>query len=134
MEGTEAVTLTVSPTEYLSLGDFERSKDGSCSCSLSVSVRLFQCHVPRVWFNDLDAFIGSLERALQSLSGTAILQGREDDKIEFRFDSLGHVVVSGSLFEFWGGNSSVRFSLNLDQTFIGPFIRQLKYASHTQSG
>jgi hypothetical protein len=135
MEDIQPVTLAVSPREYLSLSDFERHDHSSCAFSLSVSVRLFQCSVPRVWFEDLDAFICNLERALQTLSGTAILQSREKDKIQFTFDRLGHVVVSGDLFRLWGGESSVKFSLSLDQTFIGPFLRQLKHAwQHAQSG
>jgi hypothetical protein len=135
MECAELVTLTVSPSEYLSLSDFERCSDGSCAFSLSVSVRLFQCTVPKVWFQDLDAFIKNLERALQTLSGTVILQSREEDKIQVTFGRLGHVAVSGDLFELWGGESSVKFSLYLDQTFIAPFLRQLKYAwQHAQSG
>ena len=135
MKRAEPATLTVSPEEYLSLSDFERFNDGSCACSLSVSVRLFQCSVPKVWFEDLDTFIISLERALQTLSGTVILQSREEDKLQVKFGPRGHVVVSGDLFEFWGGESSVKFSLGLDQTFIGPFLRQLKHAwQHAQSG
>ncbi len=71
----------------------------------------------------LKQFITQLNRLDQTLEGMATLKPMyEDDWIQFEVTKLGHVIVSGELFEHSNESQSLRFAFTTDQTCLRPLV------------
>ncbi len=68
-----------------------------------------------------------LERLYKTLVGEAAFNAFEGQlKLGFKGDGRGHVLVSGAARTDPGSDNELRFSIELDQTYLPSLIRQLK--------
>jgi hypothetical protein len=116
-------------TKQLRLSSIERFGDGSgYRCNLFVRSRGFSCERP-FYFDDShfpDA-IKALRAMHAGRPGEALIKGAwEDDYLKFVSNDMGHVFVSGELFEHADPPQSLKFSFRTDQTVLGPLLRDLK--------
>lgn len=105
--------------------DIEKFGDGSgYRCNLFVRSGDFSCHRP-FYFDDShfpDA-IEALRRMSTGAAGEATIRDRwENDFVCFTSNELGHIFVTGELFEHSDLPQSLRFGFRTDQTVIGPLI------------
>jgi hypothetical protein len=112
----------------LRISQIRRFTDGSgYACLVSVRSGGFSCERP---FHFDDWNLGNAIAAFQSMvagtPGEAALRGQwEPDIIQFKMDDLGHVIVSGELFEHTELTQSLKFAFRTDQTVLGPLMRDL---------
>lgn len=120
-------TNTENPT--FKFQNITRFQDGSgYGAEVFVRSRGFSMELP---FNfetqPLDRFIANLESMNQSLEGNAILKPiYEDQFIELKMGSTGHVIVRGQFTEFTEMPQSLNFAFQTDQSCLAPFIRELR--------
>lgn len=112
----------------LRFNSLEKFADGSgYRCTLIVVSRGFACERP-FYFDDShfpDA-IKALKAMDAGRAGEAIIKGQwEEDYIKFALNDLGHVFVSGELYEHSDMAQSFKFEFRTDQTVLGPLIRDL---------
>jgi hypothetical protein len=107
----------------------ERFADGSgYRCTLFVRSRGFACERP-FYFDDstFPAAIKALESMDSGRAGEALIKGEwDDDFIKFTSNALGHVFVSGALFEHSEMAQSLQFEFRTDQTVLRPLIREFR--------
>jgi len=112
----------------LRLSDIEKFGDGSgYRCNLTVKSKSFACELP-FYFDDshLRDGVDALSKMKEGSPGEAVIKGQwEDSVIRFALDHLGHLVVSGELFEHAELSQSLRFAFATDQTVLGPLVRDL---------
>jgi hypothetical protein len=102
---------------------------GECfRCDLFVRSGGFSCRRP-FYFDDShfpDA-VASLRQMNTGTIGEATIKARwEDDYLTFQSDKLGHVFVTGELFEYADFSQSLKFGFVTDQTVLGPLVRDLE--------
>jgi hypothetical protein len=110
----------------LRLSNIEKFSDSSgYRCDLSVRSGGFVCERP-FYFDDwhLSEAIKMLRTMIECMPGEAVLKGMwEDHFIRFKVNHLGHVVVSGELFEYAELAQSIKFAFRTDQTVLDPLLR-----------
>jgi hypothetical protein len=97
------------------------------TCTLAVRSGDFSCF-RRFYFDDwhLAKAIDALGAMNQGIAGEAVIRGEwEQDEIKFAMNRLGHVIVSGQLFEHSELSQSLKFAFQTDQTVLGPFLSGL---------
>ncbi len=126
MAESVVASIEVSEHEYLRLSAFERFDDGSgFKCRLDVQCGDFGCSRRSFYFDDLPLVVERLEKAHDSLQGEVGLRQRyEREFITFSTTPIGHFVIKGELTDY--RDCELRFSLNVDQTYLKPFIRALR--------
>lgn len=74
-----------------------------------------------------------LERMHENLAGDASLDSMEQWlDLKFNCDSAGRIEVTGAAYDHRGsGANALHFSLQIDQTFLGPIIESLKAVEAT---
>jgi hypothetical protein len=112
----------------LRLSNVEKFEDKSgYRCDLAVRSGGF-AYERAFYFSDwcLAQAINSIRQMMGGLPGTAELRGQwEKDFIRFEMNKLGHVKVSGELFEHSELTQSIKFAFFTDQTVFGPLLRDL---------
>jgi len=112
----------------LRMSNIERFTDGSgYACTLAVKSGEFSC-TRRFYFDDryLANAIDALRTMNQGVPGEATLRGHwDEDEVKLAMNRLGHVVVSGQLFEHSELSQSLKFAFRTDQTVLGPFLHEL---------
>ncbi len=111
----------------LRMSGFEKFTDGEFRCELCVRSGGFSCQRP-FYFDDstLPDAVATLQQMDSGQVARAILKARwEDDFISFESDKLGHVFVSGEIFEHGELSQSMKFEFRTDQTVLGQFVRRL---------
>ncbi len=121
-------THTTNPA--LEFRSIEVYADGSgAGCYLVVQSGGFRAERPfyvEQW--SLKQFITQLNTLDQSLEGTATLRPLyEDDWIKLEVTKLGHVIVTGELFEHTAEPQSFRFAFTTDQTCLRPLVDDWQY-------
>jgi hypothetical protein len=112
----------------LRLSNVEKFKDGSgYRCDLAVRSGGFVCEQAfRFHDQHLAEAIKSIREMIGGLPGEAVLKELwEKDFIQFKMNRLGHVVVSGELFDYRELPQSIKFAFRTDQTVFGPLLRDL---------
>lgn len=101
--------------------------DSGYRCTLFVRSGGFACERP-FYFDDShfpDAIM-ALKAMDRGQPGEALIKGRwEDDYVKFVSNDLGHVFVSGELYEHSDMSQSLTFGFRTDQTVLGPLVRDL---------
>jgi hypothetical protein len=119
---------TQDENKVLNMSQIEKFADGSgYRCELSVASRGFSCHCP-FYFDGpfLSDAVTALQRMDDGKPGEATIRGLwEEAYIKFASDQLGHVVVSGELFEHSEFPQAFRFAFRTDQTVLSPMISDL---------
>ncbi len=112
----------------LRLSNVEKFQDGSgYRCDLAVRSGGFVCE-QAFYFDDwhLAETIKSIRQMTEGLSCEAVLKGQwTKDFIQFKMNKLGHVVVTGELFEHSELSQFIKFAFRTDQTVFGPLLRDL---------
>lgn len=118
--------IEVSESEYLRLYDFERFDDGSgYKCQLDARSGEFGCFGKAFYFEDLPKVVTTLRVAFQSLKGAVEMRQRfEHESVTFLSTGQGHFTVKGKLTDY--KDHELRFALEVDQTYIGPFVAALE--------
>ncbi len=112
----------------LRMVNLEKFPDGGFYCELHVRSDGFSCQRP-FYFDDshLPDAVTNLRQMDADHVGQATLKARwEDDFVTFRSDKLGHVFVTGEVFEHADPSQSMKFGFRTDQTVIGPLVRSLE--------
>lgn len=116
-------------TIVLRMTNIKKCDDGSgYRCDLFIRSGDFSCQRP-FHFDD-----SSFPDAIEALrfkntgaAGEAIMKGQwESDFVHFKSNELGHVFVTGELFEYSDLTQSMRFGFRTDQTVLGPLIRDFE--------
>ena len=124
-ESSEHVAIRISSRERVGSEDYW---DGNW-LNAEVSV------VVGSWQGQFNAYLGSydfvrfrkeLENLYEKLTGEANF-ATLDSKLYFAFhgDGLGHIHVDGTACDYSGTGNTLRFSLELDQTYLPNIITQL---------
>jgi hypothetical protein len=118
--------IEVSEVEYLRLFDFERFDDGSgYRCNVDARSGEFGCFGKTFYFDDMPKVVASLREAYQSLKGTVEMRQRyEHESLTFLSTGRGHFVAKGILTDY--RDHELRFALEVDQTYIQPFLAALE--------
>lgn len=75
----------------------------------------------------LGGAIDALRTMMSGVPGAAVLGDlREEDRLEFEMDRLGHVFVSRRVVEHSDRAQSIEFAFLTDQTVLGPFVQALE--------
>jgi hypothetical protein len=95
-------------------------------CDLVVRSGGFACE--RQFYFDGESFtdaIAALRRMIDGSSGEATIKFRyEDDFLRFEMNRLGHVFVSGELYEHSERSQSLKFAFRTDQTVLAPLVQE----------
>jgi hypothetical protein len=118
--------IEVSESEYLRLSDFERFTDGSgYRCSVDTRCGDFGCFRRAFYFDDMPQVVAKLREAHQSLKGSVEMRQRyEHESLTFTTTTQGHFVIKGRLTDY--RDHELRFALEVDQTYIAPFLSALE--------
>jgi hypothetical protein len=118
--------IEVSEVEYLRLSDFERFDDGSgYRCNVDARSGEFGCFGKAFYFDDMPKVVASLREAYESLKGTVEMRQRyEHESLTFLSTGQGHFVAKGKLTD--NRDHELRFALEVDQTYIQPFLVALE--------
>ena len=109
----------------LRLSNVEKFRDGGYECRLAVRSGGFSCD-NHFSFDDahLTSAIASMRRMIEGHPDEALLKGEwETDFMRFAMNKLGHVVVSGELYEHSELPQSMKFSFRTDQTVLALLVR-----------
>jgi hypothetical protein len=127
--------MTHSQHKVLLMSDVEKFCDGSgYSCWLTVRSGQFSCERP-FCFDDshLPDAVKHLKQMDSGIPGEATIKGKwEDDFIRFVSNDMGHVEVSGELFEHSELSQSLIFASRTDQTVLRTLIRDLELLLQAQ--
>ena len=112
--------------EYLRLSDFERFDDGSgYRCNVDARSGEFGCFGKAFYFDDMPKVVAGLREAYQSLKGAVEMRQRyEHESLTFLSTVQGHFVAKGKLTD--NRDHELRFALEVDQTYIQPFLAALE--------
>lgn len=118
--------IEVSEVEYLRLSEFERFDDGSgYRCNVDARSGEFGCFGKVLYFDDMSKLVVTLREAYQSLKGSVEMRQRyEHESLTFLANGQGHFVVKGKLTDY--RDHELRFALEVDQTYIQPFLAALE--------
>lgn len=120
---------TNDPTKVVRFLQVEKFADGSgYRCDLTVLSRGFSCTRP-FYFDDasLSVALKTLRAMAAGAKGACVIHGQwEEDCLRFETDHLGHVRVSGELFEHSELAQSLKFAFCTDQTILSPLVRELE--------
>ena len=124
---------THSKHKVLVMSNVEKSLSGSdYTCQLLVRSGPYSCDRP-FYFEDsfLHDAVNQLKQMDEGMPGTAVLKGPWDDEcLGFESNDMGHVVVSGELYERSETPQSLQFSFQTDQTVLGSLIKDLELILH----
>ena len=82
-----------------------------------------------ITLSDLIRFAEQLQRLNNKLKGEAEFTTIEDQvRIKLTTDGLGHITATGYLIDQAGTGNELRFTLDLDQTFLQETINQIEQA------
>ena len=126
----EAIELQANdPAKVVRLSRIEKFRDGSgYSCELTVVSGGFSCR-RRFIFDDvaLAAAVPELQKMATAAPGTAVIKGQwEEDFLQIESNALGHVRVSGEIFEHSEFDQRLKFAFQTDQTILPPLARDLR--------
>jgi hypothetical protein len=97
------------------------------SCQLTVNSGGL-AYLGNFWFDDTN-LARSIEAIRQMIAGQpaeAVLQYRfEKDFVRFKMNHLGHVAVTGELFDYGIPQQKLKFGFMTDQTVLAPLLRDL---------
>jgi hypothetical protein len=120
---------THDPTKVVRLSQIEKFRDGSgYCCDLRIASGGFACET-RFFFDDvaLSDALPQLRAMAAGASGACVIKGQwEDDYLRLESNTMGHVVVSGELFEHSAFDQRLRFSFRTDQTVLLPLASGLQ--------
>jgi hypothetical protein len=118
--------IEVSEVEYLRLSEFERFDDGSgYRCKVDARSGEFGCFGKVFYFDDMQKVVATLREAYQSLTGSVEMRQRyEHESLTFLSTGQGHFVAKGRLTDY--RDHELRFALEVDQTYIQPFLAALE--------
>ncbi len=121
---------THSKHKVLLLADIEKSLSGDhYTCLLMVRSGHYSCERPFCFEGSyLHDAVGRLRHMDEGVPGTAVLKGQwDDDCLGFESNDMGHVTVTGELYERSDTPQSLRFAFQTDQTVLGSLIKDLDY-------
>ena len=123
---SSVAAIEVSEVEYLRLSNFERFDDGSgYRCDVDARCGEFGCFRKAFYFDDMRQVVANLRNAYESLKGSVEMRQRyEHESLTFLSTTQGHFVVKGKLTDY--GEHELRFALEVDQTYIEPFVSALE--------
>lgn len=120
---------THDPTKVVCLSQIEKFRDGSgYCCDLRIASGGFACE-RRFFFDDLSlsAAVPQLRQMAAGTPGTCEIKGQwEDDYLRLASNAMGHVRVSGEVFEHSEFDQRLRFSFRTDQTVLLPLAAGLQ--------
>jgi hypothetical protein len=118
--------IEVSDTEFLRLSDFERFEDGSgYRCQIAVGCGEFGCSRKHFYFDDLPQIVRALRESYRSLKGSVeMCQRYEKESVTFSATGRGHFAVKGFLTNY--RDIELRFALDVDQTYMQPFVAAME--------
>ncbi|MCC5829546.1 MAG: hypothetical protein JJU36_08865 [Phycisphaeraceae bacterium] len=115
-------------TKQVRLSQVEKYGDGCFRCDLSVRSGGFSCQRP-FYFDDvvLAEVVPALRTMAATLSGKCIIKGQwEVDYLAFEVNEMGHVFISGEIFEHQEFDQRLRFAFRTDQTVLLPLASELQ--------
>ena len=116
-------------TKVLRFVELEKFDDGSgYRCRVIASSGGFSCDRP-FYFDDssLPTAVARLQHMEAGQVTDAIIKGeREPDHVGFHRNALGHVIVSGELYEQSELPQSIKFCFKTDQTILAALVRDLR--------
>ena len=128
-EPPEITLPTNDEAKVLRFVELEKFADGSgYRCRLIVTSAGFSCDRP-FYFDDphLTTALSLLQQMDAGHAAEATIKGEyEPDFVRFRRNDLGHVIVSGELFEQSELPQSIKFCFRTDQTVLGELVRGFK--------
>lgn len=120
---------THDPTKVVRLSRIEKFRDGSgYCCDLRIASGAFACE-RRFFFDDvaLSAAVPQLRMMAAGTSRSCVIKGRwEDDFLRLESNAMGHVLVSGELYEHSEFDQKLRFAFRTDQTVLLPLAKGLQ--------
>jgi len=127
---TEIIELqTNDAAKIVRLSHVEKFRNGSgYGCDLSVVSGGFSCRRP-FFFDDvaLNEAVPALGKMATTLSGKCIIKGQwEEDYLALEVNDMGHVLVSGEIFEHSEYGQRLKFAFRTDQTVLLPLARELQ--------
>jgi len=129
---------TNEPAKVLRLGGIHRFDDGSgYECVLTVVSGGFSCTLPFYFDGELlDVALRTLREMDGGCPKAATISGRwMPEFVQIRSNEMGHVFVSGELFEHSESPQQLKFSFRTDQTVLGPFLKDFQAVrDHLLSG
>lgn len=115
---------TYRDNQLLEFSGFELYSKDSLKCRVSVNSDGF-CVDKELFFDNATGFLEKLIEMEKNLSGTAeIREDYKDHFIRFSLTSLGHLIVSGEIYEYSEHSQSLLFSFETDQTCLKAFIQE----------
>ena len=110
----------------MSLSNVERIDD-AFECHLWLLSGKFTCETSFSFStHSLIEAVESFKRMIDGSPGETTLRYRhEPDFIRFEMNQLGHVIVSGELFDFALPQQRLKFAFGTDQTVLTPLLRDL---------
>jgi hypothetical protein len=120
---------THDPTKVVQLLQIEKFRDGSgYSCDLRIASGGFACE-RRFYFDDvsLSVAVPQLRQMAAGTPGACVIKEEwEDEYLRLESNAMGHVLVSGELFEHGEFEQMLRFAFRTDQTMLSPLARSLQ--------
>lgn len=119
---------THDPTEVVQLSQVEKFRDGGYSCRLRISSGGFACE-RRFYFDDasLSAAVPQIRQMAAGTPGACVIKAQwEEEYLRLESNAMGHVLVSGELFEHGEFEQMLRFAFRTDQTVLSPLARNLQ--------
>lgn len=119
------VAIEVSESEYLRLTAVERFEDGSgYTCRVTARCGEFGCFEKQFYFDDLPKVVANLRAAYRSLTGSIELRQRhEHESIKFTVTPTGRFIIKCYFTDY--KDCELGFSLDVDQTYLDPFVSAL---------
>ena len=116
-------------TKVVRLSQVEKFKDGSgYRSNLTVVSSGFSCQ-RQFFFDDvaLGDAVPTLRDMAANLEGECIIKGQwEDDFLQLSVNRMGHVQVSGEIFEHSEFGQRLKFAFRTDQTVLLPLAKGLQ--------
>ena len=120
---------TYDAAKLVRLSHVEKFGDGSgYRCELTVASNGFSCQRP-FFFDDMAVgeAVPALRKMAATLFGKCIIKEQwEDDYLALEVDDMGHVLVSGEIFEHSEFSQRLKFAFRTDQTVLLPFANELQ--------
>ncbi len=120
---------TNDPEKVVRLSRVEKYSDRSgYGCEITIISTGFSCKQP-FCFDDvsLSEAIPRLEEMAAGAVGMCVIKGQwEDDYIKVEANAIGHVIVSGEIFERSYREQHLKYSFRTDQTMLLPLARDLE--------
>ena len=119
---------TQDDAKVMIMSQVEKFPDGSgYRCELRVISDGFSCKRPFFFEGSfLSDAVTMLRKMNDGTPGEATIKGMwEEDQVKFTLDKLGHIVVSGQVFERSEYPQEIRFAFPTDQTVLSPLVNDL---------